>query len=227
MESLIRVPLQFTTSPGSITVRISASTDPPPQRAGGLRVGQVDFEDTSHYLSPVWVTCSVTDTGRGLSAEEMRILFERFAQVRPKTDQVRTDISLRLLISHRPDFLQYGGSGLGLFVSKQVRDWLCDPPWIIFLTNDSPAHRASSRVHRGEFEPGKSELLGHSFFCRKPDIVVAFSRAAASRSPSRRSGEHPACRRRTTFLRLRRLDRWARTRRSEACFFPPREANLV
>lgn len=44
--------------------------------------------------------CSVEDTGRGLSEEELKILFQRFQQATPRTH------------------VQYGGSGLGLFISR-------------------------------------------------------------------------------------------------------------
>ena len=50
-----------------------------------------------HYLS-----LSVRDTGRGLDAEEKKLLFARFSQASPKTH------------------LQYGGSGLGLFISREL-----------------------------------------------------------------------------------------------------------
>lgn len=50
-----------------------------------------------HYLS-----LSVQDTGRGLDTEEKKLLFERFSQASPKTH------------------IQYGGSGLGLFISREL-----------------------------------------------------------------------------------------------------------
>lgn len=46
------------------------------------------------------IHCSVEDTGRGLSEEELKILFQRFQQATPRTH------------------VQYGGSGLGLFISR-------------------------------------------------------------------------------------------------------------
>lgn len=45
---------------------------------------------------------AVYDTGRGLSEDEMNILFQRFRQASPKT------------------YKQYGGSGLGLFISREL-----------------------------------------------------------------------------------------------------------
>ncbi|EMC91524.1 hypothetical protein BAUCODRAFT_58804, partial [Baudoinia panamericana UAMH 10762] len=50
----------------------------------------------------LYLQCSVGDTGRGLSEEEMKLLFQRFSQASPKT------------------YKQYGGSGLGLFISREL-----------------------------------------------------------------------------------------------------------
>ncbi|KAH0370992.1 histidine kinase, partial [Aureobasidium melanogenum] len=49
----------------------------------------------------VYLMFSVTDTGCGLTSEESQLLFQRFAQA-PKT------------------YKQYGGSGLGLFISREL-----------------------------------------------------------------------------------------------------------
>ncbi|KAM0277436.1 hypothetical protein ACHAQH_005800 [Verticillium albo-atrum] len=46
----------------------------------------------------------VTDTGVGLTPGEMKVLFERFSQASPRTHA------------------QYGGSGLGLFISRQLAE---------------------------------------------------------------------------------------------------------
>lgn len=44
------------------------------------------------------------DTGRGLSPEEKKLLFQRFSQASPRTH------------------VQYGGSGLGLFISRELTE---------------------------------------------------------------------------------------------------------
>lgn len=46
------------------------------------------------------IHCSVSDTGPGLAEEELQVLFQRFQQATPRTH------------------VQYGGSGLGLFISR-------------------------------------------------------------------------------------------------------------
>lgn len=44
------------------------------------------------------------DTGRGLNPEEKKLLFQRFSQASPRTH------------------VQYGGSGLGLFISRELTE---------------------------------------------------------------------------------------------------------
>jgi signal transduction histidine kinase/CheY-like chemotaxis protein len=52
----------------------------------------------------IYLTITVKDTGRGLSAKEKKNLFNLFQQASPKTH------------------VQYGGSGLGLFISRQLTE---------------------------------------------------------------------------------------------------------
>lgn len=52
----------------------------------------------------IYLTIAVTDTGRGLTTEEKKDLFSLFQQASPKT------------------YVQYGGSGLGLFISRQITE---------------------------------------------------------------------------------------------------------
>lgn len=61
--------------------------------------------------SPEWGTgeelyllIAVQDSGRGLNEEELKLLFHRFSQASPKT------------------YKQYGGSGLGLFISRELTE---------------------------------------------------------------------------------------------------------
>jgi len=52
----------------------------------------------------IYLEFAVQDTGRGLSAEEKKLLFQRFSQASPRTH------------------VQYGGSGLGLFISRELTE---------------------------------------------------------------------------------------------------------
>ena len=51
---------------------------------------------------PIFLHFSVKDTGRGLDEDEIKRLFGRFQQASPKTH------------------IKYGGSGLGLFISREL-----------------------------------------------------------------------------------------------------------
>lgn len=61
--------------------------------------------DDSHG-EEIYLVIAVTDTGKGLSDEEESRLFERFAQASPKT------------------YTQYGGSGLGLWISREITEMM-------------------------------------------------------------------------------------------------------
>lgn len=52
----------------------------------------------------VFLQFNIKDTGKGLTEEEMNTLFHRFSQASPKT------------------YGQYGGSGLGLFISRELTE---------------------------------------------------------------------------------------------------------
>ena len=52
----------------------------------------------------IYLEFAVQDTGRGLNAEELKLLFQRFSQASPRTH------------------VQYGGSGLGLFISRELTE---------------------------------------------------------------------------------------------------------
>ena len=55
-------------------------------------------------VNPLYLLFEVKDTGQGLSAKEMRNLFNRFVQASAKTH------------------VKYGGSGLGLFISRRLTE---------------------------------------------------------------------------------------------------------
>lgn len=67
------------------------------QRSAAMDIDNLD--DWGHG-ERINIHCSVEDTGPGLAEEELKILFQRFQQATPRTH------------------VQYGGSGLGLFISR-------------------------------------------------------------------------------------------------------------
>ncbi|KAF2832545.1 putative histidine kinase HHK11p [Ophiobolus disseminans] len=96
----------------SVTVVLSASTTEPQSTPGGVQFNEEKLVGQDHHLEDDWkqdenllfIQFSVTDTGRGLSEEERSLLFTRFSQASPRTH------------------IHYGGSGLGLFISRRLTE---------------------------------------------------------------------------------------------------------
>ena len=104
--------IKFTTGQPtrSITITLSASSERPSRKAKSL-VSYIPARPKGEEItkSPDWGTgeevyihFAVQDTGRGLNDSEKKLLFLRFSQTSPKTH------------------VQYGGSGLGLFISREL-----------------------------------------------------------------------------------------------------------
>lgn len=105
--------IKFTTteSKRTITVTLGGSMRRPSEMPGApvkyfpTRSNKHSMEDKDWGEGePVFVMFSVSDTGRGLSPEEKKMLFMRFSQASPRTH------------------VQYGGSGLGLFISRELTE---------------------------------------------------------------------------------------------------------
>jgi PAS domain S-box-containing protein len=96
----------------TISVTISACMERPSERTDTpVKYFQTRRKDI--YISNedewgngerVYIHFAVRDTGRGLSPEEKKMLFQRFSQASPRTH------------------VQYGGSGLGLFISRELTE---------------------------------------------------------------------------------------------------------
>lgn len=100
-----------TESKRTITVTIGASRQRPSNDAEGAPVQYFPTRSKRKEAMSekewgdgeiVYVHFSVQDTGRGLSPQEKKMLFLRFSQASPRTH------------------VQYGGSGLGLFISREL-----------------------------------------------------------------------------------------------------------
>lgn len=94
-----------------VAVRLSATTTSPCESNSAVQCvlprqtpKPVDFGEPFNSQPSVYVVISVEDTGPGLEPEEKASLFERFAQANPKTES------------------KYGGSGLGLFISRDLTE---------------------------------------------------------------------------------------------------------
>ncbi|KAF2654672.1 putative histidine kinase HHK11p, partial [Lophiostoma macrostomum CBS 122681] len=94
-----------------VTVTISASLDEPKSDPDGLHFNENKLVSNDRHMEEDWkqgstlyLQFSVIDTGRGLSDDEQRNLFARFSQASPRTH------------------IHYGGSGLGLFISRRLTE---------------------------------------------------------------------------------------------------------
>lgn len=94
-----------------ISVRVSATTAAPCGPTGGIQCvlprqdsKPVDFGEALNHEQPVYLMVQVEDTGAGLDSDEMATLFQRFTEANPKTES------------------KYGGSGLGLFISRDLTE---------------------------------------------------------------------------------------------------------
>ncbi|KAL3426864.1 histidine kinase hhk13p [Phlyctema vagabunda] len=93
-----------------ITIRLGASQEIPQNRED-MKYLQRDPDRKDLSFGPTWgsgdflyLHIEVEDTGRGLDEYERKLLFQRFSQASPRTH------------------VAYGGSGLGLFISKELTE---------------------------------------------------------------------------------------------------------
>lgn len=92
-----------------ITIFLSASRKTPSLGHDNLEYIPRRANRPEHSFTEEWgpgedfyLQLAVEDTGKGLTDDEMKLLFHRFSQASPKT------------------YGEYGGSGLGLFISREL-----------------------------------------------------------------------------------------------------------
>lgn len=95
----------------AISIFLSASQKKPSAGHNSLVYIPRRLSQPDHTFSQEWgpgedifLQITVEDTGKGLTEEEMKLLFHRFSQASPKT------------------YGEYGGSGLGLFISRELTE---------------------------------------------------------------------------------------------------------
>ncbi|KAA8612633.1 BaeS Signal transduction histidine kinase [Pyrenophora tritici-repentis] len=106
--------IKFTTTEETRTIKVvlSASRErPSASKNPTVSYFPMRAKRTDQTCGPDWgdgeeifLEFAVQDTGRGLSPEEKKLLFQRFSQASPRTH------------------VQYGGSGLGLFISRELTE---------------------------------------------------------------------------------------------------------
>jgi len=94
-----------------ISVYLSAFDKPPIEGQRNVSFIEPRPRQSSLSTSPEWgpggevyIQFAVQDTGKGLTEDELKLLWQRFSQANPKT------------------YKQYGGSGLGLFISRELTE---------------------------------------------------------------------------------------------------------
>lgn len=115
--NLLSNAIKFTTTQKKrkITISVGASTTRPTSAHGvhylpskGCKATLQDVTETQDSEwgtgEVVYLQIQVQDTGRGLHEHERKLLFHRFSQTSPRTH------------------VQYGGSGLGLFISRKLAE---------------------------------------------------------------------------------------------------------
>ncbi|KAF1966518.1 hypothetical protein BU23DRAFT_544183 [Bimuria novae-zelandiae CBS 107.79] len=101
---------RFEQHPRHVGVKLSACEADPSCSPGSIQFEPKLLEDDANLIDDwkqgptVYLQFSVSDTGRGLSEDERSTLFARFSQASPRTH------------------VRYGGSGLGLFISRRLTE---------------------------------------------------------------------------------------------------------
>ncbi|KAF1931150.1 putative histidine kinase HHK11p [Didymella exigua CBS 183.55] len=112
--NLLTNAIKFTrleTKTRNITITLAASAAEPVSTPGGVQFIDTKLVGENHHLEQDWkqgntdyIQFSISDTGRGLTQEQTTSLFQRFSQASPRTH------------------VHYGGSGLGLFISRRLTE---------------------------------------------------------------------------------------------------------
>lgn len=115
------------------------------------------------------IHCTVEDTGPGLAEEELKILFQRFHQATPRTH------------------VQYGGSGLGLFISRILTEMQGGQIGVTSVAGQGSKFSFYIQSRQCEDAPEPFEPLSCFTLprqCRQAAVAAGSSPAQTASSPS-------------------------------------------
>ncbi|KHN96745.1 ATPase-like, ATP-binding domain protein [Metarhizium album ARSEF 1941] len=157
----------------SITVNVSTSRDISEVTSTGIsyfsrinnqRAPNMDITNKEEWGTGdvIHIHCSVEDTGPGLAEEEMKLLFQRFQQATPRTH------------------VQYGGSGLGLFISRILAELQGGQIGVSSKAGVGSKFNFYIQCRKCVDPPAKHDRISPFKIGRK---VIAAAAAAAAQSP--------------------------------------------
>lgn len=108
VTNLISNAIRFTSSSAvrKITIQYDVSFVPPADDSCAVPSSGVPDILPAKENTPLWLFVSVTDSGPGMTEQELSVLFQRFAQ------------------GNKMIHTKYGGSGLGLFICRKITELL-------------------------------------------------------------------------------------------------------
>ncbi|KAK7398120.1 hypothetical protein QQX98_012503 [Neonectria punicea] len=120
------------------------------------------------------IHCTVEDTGPGLLEEEVRLLFQRFQQATPRTH------------------VQYGGSGLGLFISRILTEMQGGQIGVSSRRGVGSSFSFYIKGRQSLHPPAEYERIPSFKITRKSDAPAAPARPQPIRQLSRPMPQNPA-----------------------------------
>jgi signal transduction histidine kinase len=152
-----------------ITIRYGATLSSPRAAFSPRTSWAPGVQEEAHdlTLNPEWgedeqmfITVTVTDTGVGMTKDQIKKLFSRFQQASEKTS------------------IKYGGSGLGLFISQKLTEKLGGEIGVLSQPGKGSTFSFYVKVRRTEFEP---EILAENAnVLQSPKLLSMSSRTSSN-----------------------------------------------
>jgi signal transduction histidine kinase len=142
----------------------------------------------------IFLLFAVADTGRGLDEQEKVLLFQRFRQASPRTH------------------VQYGGSGLGLFISRELTELQGGEIGVASERGVGSTFAFYVRARKVRNDPEDATVANKMSTLRRNSsnsaVVMDTRRGSSGKSASRSSGNEPIHRKRSpnTSVEIARVD---------------------